>query len=121
MTKTKLATALALFLAAGLAYAQAPPQTPPQAPPPASGPEKAMTKELAVQVVSTDAVAKTITVKKEGASTNTTLSVEAAAVDALKTVKSGDKVKLVCKTDSTGNETSVTDIKRDKAKENPPD
>jgi hypothetical protein len=84
------------------------------------------TKELAAQVVSTDPVGKTITIKKDsfagaaGAAGETTLPVEADAVSALKTVMPGEKVKLTCRTDSGGKETAVTAIKKDdKAKTNP--
>src|SRR5262245_15361179 len=97
----KLALLLSLAVAGGAYAAQ-------QAPEPAQAPMKA-TKELAVQVVSTDTVGKTITVKKEysaGGQTaegrETTLPVEADAVAALKTVNPGEKVKLICRTNGAG-------------------
>jgi hypothetical protein len=124
MRTTTVVSLVAFVLAVGVAAAQEPPQPIPQQPPSRTGPQKpAMaTKEFAAQVVSTDQQAKTITVKKEGAAgAEATLLVEASAIDALKTVNAGDKVKLVCKTDNTGKETSVTAIRAaEKPKDKPP-
>jgi uncharacterized protein YdeI (BOF family) len=135
----KLAFLCAFVLVAGAALAQEPPgqqppgQQPPGQQPPMAGQQPAQpaktgaTKELAAQVVSTDPVGKTITIKKDsgyagstGASGETTLPVEADAVSALKTVMPGEKVKLTCRTDSGGKETAVTAIRKDdKPKTNP--
>lgn len=121
----KLAFLCAFVLVAGVAVAQEPPgQQPPGQQPPMgqpAGPAKVgSTKELAAQVVSTDPVGKTITIKKDSAfsgstagSGETTLPVEADAVSALKTVMPGEKVKLTCRTDSGGKETAVTAIRKD--------
>ncbi len=107
------------FLVAGSAFAAH--QSPLEQTQPAA---MKSTKELAVQVVSTDTVGKTITVKKEysaGGQTaegrETTLPVEAEAVSALKAVSPGEKVKLICRTNGAGVETAVTAIqKADKPK-----
>ena len=119
----KLTTLLAFLLAAGAASAQVPPP-PPQEPPSRTAPQAATTKEIAVQVISTDPEAKTITVKKQEASgapeaTSTTFPVEAAALDDLEDVRAGEKVKLVCKTDTGGKET-VTAIKKEEPKSTRP-
>jgi hypothetical protein len=114
----KLALLLSFLVAAGASAAAQPlEQSQPAA--------MKSTKELAVQVVSTDTVGKTITVKKEysaGGQTatgrETTLPVEADAVAALKSVSPGEKVKLICRTNGAGIETAVTAIqKADKPKE----
>jgi hypothetical protein len=99
----------------------------PQQPIEQTQPSMKATKELAALVVSTDTIGKTITVKKEYSAAGqtaegreTTLPVEAEAIAALKTVSSGDKVKLVCRTNSAGVETAVTAIQRaDKPKLEP--
>jgi hypothetical protein len=116
MRKSILPLSLALIASAALAQDPPPPQERQATPSPAA---KAATKELTAQVVSTDPTAKTITVKKEGAAgdpmtaaAETTLPVEAEAVADLKTITPGEKVKLVCKTDSAGKETAVTVIKK---------
>jgi hypothetical protein len=129
----KLAFLCTFVFMAGLAVAQEPPgQQPPGQQPPMTGQQPApaakagATKELAAQVVSTDPVGKTITIKKDsfggasGAAGETTLPVESDAVSALKTVMPGEKVKLTCRTDSGGKETAVTAIRKDdKPKTNP--
>jgi hypothetical protein len=131
----RLAFLATLVLSAGVAFAQQPPQQPPQQQPmqqpaaqqPATSSDKAAgaTKEIMAEVVSTDPVAKTITVlKREGMASDpaaqTTLPVEAKALTALKTVTPGEKVKLVCRT-SAGKETAVTSIeKADKSKSSTP-
>jgi len=118
---------LAALLVSGAALAQDPYNAQPPAKEPASQmgtenkPMATATKELTVQVVSTDPVAKTITVRKEGdvartepptASNETTLPVESQALSALKTVTAGEKVKITCRTNSAGTETAVTAIKK---------
>ncbi len=120
----KLAPLLALVLVASFASAQEPAANPPAKPElqKAAG----ATKELAAQVVSTDLMGKTITVKRSdaafgaGAKQETTLPVEGAALDALKTINPGESVKLLCRTDSMGKETAVTAIHKDKPKTDKP-
>jgi len=63
-------------------------------------------------VVSVDAAAKTITLKGDP---NTTLAVDAAAVESLKDVRSGDKVKLTYRDNGKGEHEAVLTI----AKESP--
>ena len=125
---SKLAILSGFMLTAGLALAQEPSgqqpgHEPPMAQPPTAS-VKTATREVTAQVVSTDPVAKTITIKKDttGASRETTLPVEIDAVTALKTVMPGEKVKLECRTDGAGNETSVTGIRKyDKSSTKPND
>ena len=113
----KLVMAFSVFLAAGVAFAQS--TTPPATPgdPPATGAgtapamsgDQAKAKEFAAEIVSVDAEAKTITVKKKDAmaadaGAPLTLSVDPKADASLKKVKAGDQVRLQCKTDATGKE-----------------
>jgi Cu/Ag efflux protein CusF len=93
------------LLAAGGASAQQPSY--PQGQEPATGEKSKATQEIKAEVVSTDAQAKTITVKKSdpvatGETAQMTLSVDPKAESSLKSVKSGDRVKLVCRKDSMG-------------------
>jgi Cu/Ag efflux protein CusF len=106
-------------LSAAVAFAQDPQppagSDPAKAQQPTLGAEKA--KTVTGQVVSVDVPAKTITLKKEGAmdaAASETLSVDAAAVTTLKSLTPGDKVKLTCKTDSSGKE-MVQSIEKDKS------
>lgn len=68
------------------------------------------TTEMTAVVIATDTTSKTITVKKETdpmlseLSGEKTLSVDAKAEASLKSVKVGDKVKLVLKADPSGKE-----------------
>jgi hypothetical protein len=112
----KLLSLIALVLVASFASAQDPAANPPARP--ETQKAAGATKELTAQVVSTDLMGKTITVKRSditsaGAKQETTLPVEGAAVDALKTVNPGESVKLLCRTDSMGKETAVTSIQKD--------
>jgi Cu/Ag efflux protein CusF len=97
---------LMVLLAAGVASAQQPSsgQQPDSAQPPQASGEQA--KEFKAEVVSVDATAKTITFKKTdagmSAGTPETLTVDAKAENSLKKVSTGDRVKLVCRKDSTG-------------------
>jgi len=111
-----LATAFSVLLAAGVAFAQS--TTPPASgQPPSTGSgtmdkdKPAMAdskeKEFKAEIVAIDADAKTITVKKAGATaadTGTPLTYTVDTKADLKKVKAGDHVKLVCKTDDTGKE-----------------
>jgi len=103
-----LGTVLAGLLAvAGVASAQQP-----QAQEPSTGGTSMASQEIKGEVVSTDATAKTITVKKSeprpaGEKAEMTLSVDPKAQTALSSVKAGDRVKLVCRKDSAG--TQVVD------------
>lgn len=128
MKKTLMAGAL--FLSAGLVSAQAPPAG--QAPPPGQPPTRTEDKDkgdkhkMKAEIVSTDASAKTITVKnlamdKAGAmgepSGEVTLKLEAKASDRIASLKAGDKVTLTCKGDASastasGHCRSVTDISK---------
>ena len=148
MTLRRLAFVLALPLATATAFAQQPPNPEPpggsnpqppaeQGPPaqaapaqaapaaapaePAAEPETTSTKEVAAEVVSSDAAAKSIRVKvmiKKDASSEPELkeaaiSVDAEAVPNLNTVSPGDKVKLLCR--MNGNKVvAVKDIKVEK-------
>jgi hypothetical protein len=133
----KLVLLAGLFFAASLALAQEPGRPEQQPNPPTSRPEQqqpnppmaakppasAASKDFTATVVKTDPIAKTITVKREGSdaketasmTTDTTLPVEGKALDNLKTVNAGEKIKLTCRTDSTGREVAVTGIEKAKA------
>ena len=107
----KLATllcAVALVAVANLA-AQADEAKPAAAPAKqATAAEKTHTVEA--EVVSADAVAKTITIKGEP---NKTVAVDATAVGSLKDLKSGDKVKLTCRDNEKGEHQAVTKIAKE--------
>jgi hypothetical protein len=127
----RLIPAVVFVLSAGLAVAQdAPlpgdrPETPSAQPGQAPGstspgqePGHASMgkKEMTAVVVSADPTVKTITVRKEGASSDTaqqTLTVAGAAVSRLGSIKAGDKVKLTLTTDPTTSRESVTSIEKD--------
>jgi hypothetical protein len=114
--------AIVLTLSAGLAFAQEPArpgnqpgQTPGMAPGAQSGQSSMGKKELTAIVVSADPTVKTITVRKEGATTTSaeeTLTVAGSAVSRLSSIKAGDKVKLTLTTDPTTSKESVTSIEK---------
>jgi hypothetical protein len=105
--------AVVLMLAAGLVAAQEPQR------PPAAEPGQAQgKKEMTAIVVSTDPEVKTITVRKEGATTDAsreTLPVAGAAVARLSSIKPGEKVRLVLTMDPITSKESVTSIEKPKA------
>ncbi len=117
-----LIPAVALMLSAGLAFAQNPPrpgdqpgQTPGMSPGSEPGQPSMGKKEMTAIVVSADPTVKTITVRKEGATTTSaeeTLTVAGSAVSRLSSVKAGDKVKLTLTTDPTTSKESVTSIEK---------
>lgn len=128
----KLSIAGALLLSAGLAHAQNPPSNPPYPREPARQPPstgsgsgstdpardtgKAQTHKMTAEIVSTDATAKTITVKNLAMSRDqgdygsrsigdagqVTLRLDAKASDRVSSLKAGDKVTLTCKADGMG-------------------
>ena len=130
MKKTLMACAL--FLSAALVIAQAPPagQAPPPAQPAATDDKDAAKGEkhkMKAEIVSTNAGAKTITVKnlamdKAGVSDpamsgEATLQLDAKVADRIASLKAGDKVTLTCKGDTTATTASahcqtVTDINK---------
>ncbi len=116
----KVILAVVLTSGAGWALAQDPQaQTPTQAQP-QPAPAAKDTKEMTAVVVATDPAVKTITVKEEmgsgaaGTQPEATLSVDEKALTKLKSVKVGEKVKLVLKTDAMGKQ-SVTSIEKSKS------
>jgi len=114
----RLIPAFVLMLAAGLAVAQEA-QSPPAK---ESGPARGK-KEMTAIVVSADPTVKTITVRKEGAATETTpetLNVAGAAVARLSTIKAGEKVRLVLTVDPGTSMENVTSIEKPKAASDKP-
>ena len=109
---------------AGWAMAQDPqaqqPTQPQQQPAPAVTDTKD-TKEMTAVVVATDPTVKTITVKQEmgsaaaAAQPEATLPVAEKALTKLKSIKVGEKVKLVLKTDPMTGKESVTSIEKSKS------
>ena len=67
------------------------------------------THKVEAEVVSTDAAAKTITIKSETGE-NKTAPVEGKAVAALKTVKAGEKYTLTCRDNEAGEHQAVVAI-----------
>ena len=121
----KLALLLSLVLVAGVTFAaqSTPPAQPAPAAPaaaPATQPAPAApatkTHTVEAEVVSADATAKTLTIKGEAGKENKTVAVDTSAVGSLKSLKSGDKVKLTCRDDSMGAHQAVTEIKVEKPK-----
>jgi hypothetical protein len=135
MKKTMMACAL--FLTAGLASAQAPPPAPPPGQAPVPGQPSARTDDkdaakgekhkMKAEVVSTNASAKTITVKNlamdkagamgEPSGGEVTLSLDSKVSDKIASLKAGDKVTLTCKGDTAATTASahcqtVTDINK---------
>jgi Cu/Ag efflux protein CusF len=105
----KLMAAVVLTLAASWAIAQEP-----AVGAPATDKD---TKEMTAVVVAADPTVKTITVKREMGAGQTgtpekTISVDEKAIARLKTVKAGEKVKLVLKTDPATKQESVTAIEK---------
>ncbi len=132
MKKTLMAGAL--FLSAALVSAQAPPpssQVPPPVAPSAQADDKDAAKgekhKMKAEIVSTNAGAKTITVKNlamdaggamsEPAPGEVTLKLDTKASDRIAALKAGDKVTLTCKGDTAATTASahcqtVTDINK---------
>jgi hypothetical protein len=104
----KLALLLSFAFVAGVASAQ-------ETKTAASDPDKASamaaekTHEVKAEVVAFDAMKNTLTIK--GEKDNKTVPVEGKAVAALKDVKPGAKLTLVCKDDSAGMHQAVVDVK----------
>ena len=114
----KLILTVALTVAAAWAVAQDPPSQPQQ--PQQQAQTAKASKEVTATVVSTDPMAKTITFKKEaagGTMAEQTLPVDDKALSNLKNCKSGEKVKLVLKTDPATYKESVTSIEKSKTME----
>ena len=117
----KLILAAVLMSGAGWAMAQDPQAQPPTQPQQQPAPAATDTKEMTAVVVATDPTIKTITVKPEmgseaaGAQPEATLPVAEKALTKLKSIKVGEKVKLVLKTDAMTGKESVTSIEKSKS------
>jgi hypothetical protein len=110
----KLATllcAVAVVAVAGLASAQAT-DTKKSTAPAKPAATAAKTHVVEAEVVSTDATAKTLTIKGDP---NKTVPVDAAAVAHLKGLKTGDKVKLTCRDNEKGEHLAITKIAKETA------
>ena len=100
----------ALFIVAGAASAwQA---TAPATPAKPAAPAVAKTHVVEAEVVSADVTAKTLTIKGEP---DKTMPVEGAAVEHLKALKAGEKVKLTCSDNDKGEHQAITHITVEKA------
>ena len=116
----RLILAVVLTSGAGWALAQDPQAQPPTQPQQPAAAAAKDTKEMTAIVVATDTKVKTITVKQDsesgaaGAQPEATLSVDEKALTKLKSIKVGEKVKIVLKTDAMGKE-SVTSIEKAKS------
>jgi ABC-type Fe3+-hydroxamate transport system substrate-binding protein len=71
------------------------------------------THVVEAEVVSADAMAKTLTIKAEGG--DKTVPVEGAAAAHLKSLKAGEKVKLTCRDNEKGEHQAITHITVEKA------
>jgi phosphate-selective porin len=74
---------------------------------------KATTHPVSAEIVSTDAAAKTITLKVGDKSV--TMPVQGKAIAELSTFKAGDQVTATCKDDAKGQHEAITNIKTAKA------
>ena len=97
----------ALFIVAGVASASQ--ATAPATP---AKPAVAKTHVVEAEVVSMDVAAKTLTIKGEP---NMTMPVEGAAVEHLKALKMGEKVKLTCRDNEKGEHQAITKIHAEKS------
>ena len=116
----RLILAVVLTSGAGWAMAQDPQAPPPVQPQQQPAPAAKDTKEMTAVVVATDPTVKTITVKPEGSvaassPSEATFPVDEKAVARLKSIKVGEKVKLVVKKDATTGKESVTSIEKSKS------
>lgn len=102
----KFALLLALVFAAGIASAE---EKKAHAMKPAGN-----THEVAAEIVSVDAVAKTVTIK--GETGNNTVPVEEKALAAVKELKAGQKVTLICADDEKGAHKAVAGVKAEAPK-----
>ena len=102
----KLALLLSFAFVAGVAGAQETKTANPEKVAAMAAPK---THDVQAEVVSFDAMKSTLTIK--GDKENKTVPVEGKALAALKDVKAGAKLTLVCKDDATGAHQSVVDVK----------
>jgi hypothetical protein len=102
----KFALPLALVFATGIAVAEEKKAEVAQA--------ADKTHEVSAEIVSVDAVAKTVTIK--GETGNKTVPVEEKAVAQVKDLKAGQKVTLICKDDAMGAHKAVAGVKAEAAK-----
>jgi ABC-type Fe3+-hydroxamate transport system substrate-binding protein len=100
----------ALFVVAGVASASQ--ATAPAKAEPAKAAPAVKTHVVEAEIVSADATAKTLTIKGDP---NKTVPVEGAAVDHLKALKAGEKVKLTCRDNDKGEHQAITHITVEKA------
>ena len=107
----QLALLFSFALIAGVAGAQdtKPAAQPEKAAVTADKAAPAKTHDVQAEVVSFDAAKSTLTIK--GDKENKTVPVEGKAVAALKDVKPGAKLTLVCKDDAAGMHQAVVDVK----------
>jgi hypothetical protein len=75
---------------------------------------KALTHAVNAEIVSTDAKAKTITLKVAGKSE--TLPIQGKAIAEMAAFKAGDKVKATCKDNAQGQHEAITNLKAAKRK-----
>jgi Cu/Ag efflux protein CusF len=109
MKKTALLLCALFVVAAVAVAAQATAPAKPAAP-------AAKTHVVEAEVVSADAVAKTLTVKAEKAEKGEmTMKVDAVAAEHLKTLKAGEKVKLTCRDNDKGEHEAISHITVEKA------
>lgn len=101
----KFALLLAFVFAAGVAVAEEK-----KAEAKAAG----KTHEVATEIVSVDATAKTVTIKGEAGSQ--TVPVQEKALAAVKDLKAGQKVTLICQDDEKGAHQAVAGVKAEAAK-----
>jgi ABC-type Fe3+-hydroxamate transport system substrate-binding protein len=105
MNKKLMAFSLATLFAAGVSYAAPAKSSKTTA---STKTTAAHTHKVSAEIVSTDAAAKTLTIKD--ATGEKTVPAEGKAVASLSTVKAGDKVTLTCRDNEAGEHQAVTSI-----------
>jgi phage baseplate assembly protein gpV len=110
----KIAILSALLFAASLAGAQQPTKEMTAARPAPAADANAKTHEIPAEFVAYNDATQTLTIK--GAPENKTLPVDAMAVPAVKNLRSGQKVTLVCRDNEKGEHQAVAGVMVNPAK-----
>jgi hypothetical protein len=105
----KLAILSALLFAATLAGAQEPTKDLTAARPAPAADANDKTHEVSAEIVAYNDTTKTLTIK--GSPDNQTVPVDAMAVPAVKNLKAGQKVTLVCRDNANGEHVAVAGVK----------
>jgi hypothetical protein len=112
----KIAILSALLFAASLAGAQEPTKDMTAARPAPAADVNAKTHEIPAEFVAYSDATQTLTVTIKGSPENKTLPVDAMAVPAVKNLRAGQKVTLVCRDNEKGEHQAVAGVMVNPAK-----